>query len=330
MIPLKRIPFFDNARAILIFLVVFGHMISEYIEDSKFLADIYLFIYTFHMPAFILISGYFAKKVYERGYFKKLVKKLIIPYVFFQVIYTLYYEFIFHDINSYSLFIPRWGLWFLMSLLFWNILLYFFGKLKYGLPLAIIFSLLIGYDTEVDEFLSLSRTFFFFPFFLAGYHLKAEHFEQLKFRYHTVIGIIVAVLGFMFIAQYVPTDYRFWLLGKRPYEEIADTVEYSALMRFATYGVQFLATFIFLSLVPRKQIFLTPIGQCTMVIYLLHLAIVRIFQEPNVKHYIVETNRYWLLMISSCIIVLLLSRKPIVKIFHLSLNQITQIIKRCA
>lgn len=327
---MKRIPFFDNARAILIFLVVFGHTISEYIENSNLLADIYLFIYTFHMPAFILISGYFAKKVYERGYFKKLVKKLMIPYVLFQVFYTLYYEFVFHDTISYSLFIPRWGLWFLMSLLFWNILLYFFGKLKYGLPLAIIFSLLIGYDAEVDEFLSLSRTFFFFPFFLAGYHLKAEHFEKLNFRYQTVIGIICAVLGFILIVQFVPTDYRFWLLGKRPYEEIIDTVEYSALIRLATYVVQFLATFIFLSLVPRKQSFLTHIGQCTMVIYLLHLAIVRIFQEPIVKQYILETNQYWLLVVSSFIIVLLLSRKPVVKMFQLSLHQITQIIKRCA
>lgn len=145
-----------------------------------------------------------------------------------------------------------------MSLIFWNVLLYFFGKLKYGLLMAIAISLLIGYDTEVDEFLSLSRTFFFFPFFLAGYHLKEEHFVRLKSRMNTVLGIIVAIVGFILIARYAPLDYRFWLLGKRPYEEIADTIEYSALMRLATYGVQFLATFVFLTLVPKNKAFLLP------------------------------------------------------------------------
>ncbi|PKC52475.1 hypothetical protein RhiirA1_481416 [Rhizophagus irregularis] len=36
------------------------------------------------MPAFILISGYFSKKVYQPGYISKLVKKLIIPYALLQ------------------------------------------------------------------------------------------------------------------------------------------------------------------------------------------------------------------------------------------------------
>jgi fucose 4-O-acetylase-like acetyltransferase len=318
MVELKRIPYFDNARALLIILVVLGHMSSEFIEHDELIADVYLFIYTFHMPAFILISGYFAKKIYEQGYFKKLVKKLLIPYVIFQVFYTLYYDFIFHDDISYSLFIPRWGLWFLMSLIFWNVLLYFFGKLKYGLLMAIAISLLIGYDTEVDEFLSLSRTFFFFPFFLAGYHLKEEHFVRLKSRMNTVLGIIVAIVGFILIARYAPLDYRFWLLGKRPYEEIADTIEYSALMRLATYGVQFLATFVFLTLVPKKQSFLTSIGQSTMVIYLLHMGIVRIYHDHPIKQYIIETSQYWILFVSSLLIVYLLSRKPLDNVFQLA------------
>ncbi|MED3662550.1 acyltransferase family protein [Ureibacillus terrenus] len=314
---MNRIAYFDNARALLIFFVVFGHMISEYIEQEEWIADFYLAIYTFHMPAFILISGYFAKKVYEPGYFKKLVSKLFIPYVVFQVFYTLYYDLVFGDDISYSLFIPRWGLWFLLSLIFWNVLLYFVGKLKYALPLAVAFSLFIGYDAEVDEFLTLSRTFYFFPFFLAGYYLKEQHFNRLKSRKHIVAGIILAVAGFALIALYMPLDYRFWLLGKRPYEEITDDIEYSALMRLSAYAIQFIATYLFFTLVPKKHGFLTSIGQSTLVIYLLHMAIVRIFQEHSIKNYIIETNQYWILLIMSFLIVYLLSRKPVIQIFNL-------------
>ena len=68
-------------------------MMSGYLKNNDLISDVYLFIYTFHVPAFVLISGYFAKKVYEQGYFTKLVKRLLVPYIIFQVLYTLYYDF---------------------------------------------------------------------------------------------------------------------------------------------------------------------------------------------------------------------------------------------
>lgn len=318
---MKRIAYFDNARAILIILVVFGHMLSEYLKNSALVSDIYLFIYTFHMPAFVLVSGYFAKKVYEQGYFQKLVKKLLVPYLIFQVLYTLYYDFFFNDIESYSLFVPRWALWFLLSLFCWNVLLFFFGKMKYGMIIALFISLIIGYDAEVNGFLSLSRTFYFFPFFLAGYYLQLHHFERIKSRFHIVVGTILALTGFALIAHYVPIDYRFWLLGKRPYEEITDTLEYAAIMRLATYGVQFLATYIFFTLVPKKQNFLTSIGQKTMIVYLLHMAVVRWFHEDPFKQFIVDTSQYWILFVMSLLVIYFLSRRPVVHLFNILVLQ---------
>lgn len=67
----SRDSYFDNAKFLLIFLVVFGHIIRSYIHDNDALLHIYKFIYTFHMPAFILISGYFAKGFNRPGYVKK-------------------------------------------------------------------------------------------------------------------------------------------------------------------------------------------------------------------------------------------------------------------
>ncbi|WP_426638635.1 acyltransferase family protein [Priestia aryabhattai] len=57
----KRDAYFDNVKFILIVLVVFGHLLTPFINDEQWLRTLYIFIYTFHMPAFILISGYFAK-----------------------------------------------------------------------------------------------------------------------------------------------------------------------------------------------------------------------------------------------------------------------------
>ncbi|MGT2357153.1 acyltransferase family protein [Staphylococcus aureus] len=67
----ERDYFFDNARAILILLVVFGHMLQPYTSGDKYLSALYLVIYSFHMPTFLFISGYFAKNIRETILFRK-------------------------------------------------------------------------------------------------------------------------------------------------------------------------------------------------------------------------------------------------------------------
>ena len=57
-----RIYRYDNVKALLIFLVVIGHMTTDYVSDSHMVRWITLWIYTFHMPAFIFISGLVHKR----------------------------------------------------------------------------------------------------------------------------------------------------------------------------------------------------------------------------------------------------------------------------
>lgn len=54
---MKRDLYWDSLKAILIILVVYGHMISPYAPDGSFNRAMCSFIYTFHMPLFIFISG---------------------------------------------------------------------------------------------------------------------------------------------------------------------------------------------------------------------------------------------------------------------------------
>ena len=57
--------FIDNLKVILIFLVVFGHLIERYIDTNLTLRGLYMFIYTFHMPLFIFVSGFLPKNIYK-------------------------------------------------------------------------------------------------------------------------------------------------------------------------------------------------------------------------------------------------------------------------
>ncbi|MFR7480201.1 MAG: acyltransferase family protein [Roseburia sp.] len=62
----ERDYFFDNLKAVLIFLVVLGHFLLPIRGDNP-LVVVKRLIYVFHMPLFVFISGYFAKKIYKNG-----------------------------------------------------------------------------------------------------------------------------------------------------------------------------------------------------------------------------------------------------------------------
>ena len=69
----ERDYFFDNARAMLIFLVVFGHLLQPYTEASKHLSSLYLTIYSFICRAFLFISV-ILQKAGQVGYLEKVSK----------------------------------------------------------------------------------------------------------------------------------------------------------------------------------------------------------------------------------------------------------------
>ena len=82
--------FFDNARAVLIFLVVLGHMIQPYTSESNYMLALYLVIYSFHMPTFLFISGYFAKHLDKPNYLENVAKKLLAPYAIFYAFFQFF------------------------------------------------------------------------------------------------------------------------------------------------------------------------------------------------------------------------------------------------
>lgn len=278
---MKRNPYFDNVRVILIFLVVFGHMIQPFIDQAG-LNTIYYWIYTFHMPAFILISGFFAKGSSDKEYLAKLVKKLLLPYLAFQIIYTGYYYWIEKPDWNVGLLYPQWSLWFLVSLFCWHLLLIPFKRLKPGLGISLSFAIgiTIGYFSEIGHLFSLSRTFVFFPFFLAGYWMTESNLANLKKKSVKVMSVVVMILvGFMI--SFGPSLDIGWLLGSKPYAELG--VNWSGgWIRLILYFVSFVMTMSLLSLVPKQHVKgFTYIGTRTLPIYLLHGFFIQYFRKMN-------------------------------------------------
>ena len=75
----KRIYKFDNLKFLLILFVVIGHFVDLYVNDYRTMKMIFIFLYAFHMPLFIFITGLFQKKINS---FKDISIRKIIFYLF--------------------------------------------------------------------------------------------------------------------------------------------------------------------------------------------------------------------------------------------------------
>lgn len=121
----QRLVWADVLKGILIILVVLGHAIQNTLGDKCFDDHLWNIIYSFHMPAFIAVSGFFAyhnnqmKKVSVNSFVQSVFRRfrqLVIPFVLWTIISLLI------DSNlSWSSFFrvllyPDSGLWFLWVL----------------------------------------------------------------------------------------------------------------------------------------------------------------------------------------------------------------------
>ncbi len=79
---IQRDAFFDNAKYLAIVLVAMGHAWEPLTDHSRAAEALYMVVYTFHMPAFILISGYFSRSFDMRpDRLQRLVTGIAVPYV---------------------------------------------------------------------------------------------------------------------------------------------------------------------------------------------------------------------------------------------------------
>lgn len=180
----------DNAKGILITLVVIGHMLLPIQGTTRGVTNFFYMIYTFHMPAFVFISGLLAQRIYTRvpkRYFngRRWCSTLWL-YLLFQFI--LFFSEIpaYGRTTRFSDFLHTSGApWYLLALLLWYLMIPFFYAYR-NFPYSLIawifltiMSLASGYLASgalagLGDFLALDRVIAFAPFFFAGYFIGPE------------------------------------------------------------------------------------------------------------------------------------------------------------
>lgn len=291
--------FLDNYKSFLILLVVIGHFIEPCYTNNLFLTILKWVIFSFHMPAFIFISGYFSKR--DMG-LEKLIQKLVIPYFIFELLYYFLYVFVIHKETGLYFNRPKFSLWYLMSLFFWRIATPYLKRIPGNLFIAITGGLLIGF-TQLGNFFSIPRTLFFYPFFLAGYYFQENWFDTVRRHWKTfTIGLAAApgLLGgwVLFTGQEL-TPFIFY--GRYSYADMGLTNGVGLLVRLFCYGISFLAIFAVCAIIPRKKHFYSILGVRTMSIYLFHGLVYSILKDGHVLEK-VNTPLETVLLLGFCIL----------------------------
>ncbi len=310
---MKRESYFDNAKAILIFLVVFAHFIEPVISQNWFLNTLFLFIYLFHMPAFIFISGYFSNNRTEKGWIKKIIDKFLIPYIVIQLLFVLFTKLIGLSNYGFTLFTPAYIYWYLFAMFAWNIGLRIIKLLqievKYSIILSIILSLFVGYLNFVSWKLSLSRIIVFFPFFLLGYYFKTNSIKPKDIIKNKVVALLIMIIAAAIIIFSNQSINGNWLFCASSYAGLGASGIEGLIIRTVIYIVQFSMMFAFFRLVTRRENKFTYVGSRTLSIYIVHGFIVKLLVSTSFYEEVNMLSMF-LMFIFSCVTVSILSLLP--------------------
>ena len=135
----------DNIKALLICLVVTGHCIEVSAVHHSLTRAVNYWIYSFHMPAFIFVSGFWAKSYCKNGRVRaEKLATLICYYTAFQILFSVL-KLIFNiKTSSISFFSPARGLWYLLAMIFFYLLVPLAERLPSYIVLPALITLGVG------------------------------------------------------------------------------------------------------------------------------------------------------------------------------------------
>ena len=325
----KRIEKWDILKFFLIFTVVLGHFADFYTGESELMRHLFFFIYIFHMPLFIFVSGLFSKKTVDEMRFEKIAGYMVV-YLFTKLMYALY-GYATKGTFALKLFNDGGLPWFMLAMFAFPLITYCVRRVKIPVVLAvsIAVALAAGYFRGVGAFLSLSRIIVYFPFYYAGYKIKAGDLQRLvdnkRIKIAAAVFLVllgVAVFGFGEHFYFL----RLMFTGKNSYYSVKPYFYYGFLLRLACYVISALTSFAVIAVVPdsTKIKGITTLGARTLSVYVYHYILLYvIYYYSGFKNVLSPPLPWWSLAVMipmSLAIIVLLSLNPFYKPVEYMMN----------
>ena len=272
-----RDSYWDNLKGVLIILVVCGHLCERYIDDSNLLRHLWIIVYSFHMPLFIFVNGYFARRSSKPAEAKSL--KMLKYYLLMQVLFMLGDWLIREKEFEISILSdPSYCCWYLLFLVYAYLFMKFLPKesdrvFKWMIA-SVALSLLAGFDTSIGHAYGVGRTFYFIPYFIMG-ALWADIGKTIKpSKKKQIVCAVLAVAAIYALWKLGDAEWfnRSIFSGHKSYEALYPGHELFALVnKAAAYVTAVIISYVVLNLIPRRKTVFCLFGRHTLLIYLVHI-----------------------------------------------------------
>jgi fucose 4-O-acetylase-like acetyltransferase len=263
-----RDPWFDNAKMLLVTLVVVGHT-WPLVADSTFNDRLYDWMYLWHMPAFVMVTGYLAKSfTYSRRHLRRLVTTVLVPYVVFEGLLALFRTQVGGESFDTLWVDPHWPMWYLAALFLWRLATPLLRRLPYALPVAVGVSLLGG--VVGTEYFDLNRVMGFLPFFAVGLLAEKRHLDVVRSAGTRVVGLAVLASAVLLTPWIDTTLGSEWLYYRSGYDALEVTWWQGMAIRSVLLLVAVAMAVSVLAWIPRRDGWFARMGAASLVVYLFH------------------------------------------------------------
>lgn len=282
----KRDAGYCNIKLVLIFLVVFGHMIEGQIDNHPFFMQSYRVIYSVHMPLFLFLSGLFIKNGTDC---MRQMKQMFLLYGCCQLPIVIIRRLLGAECSHLT---PFWHLWYLLSMAcmagiggIWFLLISKYPKLnkvwvKAGIVVgAVLAGCFAGNCPYIGRTLSLSRTICFLPYFFMGMFLSKD-MEWKRLRPLGAIALCIYFMLFLVRGQWIPVQFLYHADSFEQQKQIISEVfMQGTTTRLLCYILGITLGLFLLTFITERRFPFTKVGAYTLEIYLLHAPLVRLCEK---------------------------------------------------
>lgn len=206
----ERIKYWDIIKGIAILLVFIGHAFYDISHPIS------LIIYSFHMPLFMIVSGYFFFFTLKKDTWYIIRSKFVATMIpVFLTTFLLFFEKFDPDLNLIGHLKAYWGLsirnlWFLWAYFINAMIVLVVCRCVKNEPWRLILlSLIFVIFLLTPDYWEQTGTKFMFPCFVFGYYMNAHSLPELEKRHPFIVSIIcITVYIALFLAFRI--DYTFY------------------------------------------------------------------------------------------------------------------------
>ena len=302
----------DNAKGLLIIMVVYAHIISKILGQKPFINQtVWFALNAFHMAGFLMISGFLTRERIEKKEYGKMISKNLLPYLFVQVFFyclfwatgTVDYFFSTDRFHNFIWLRPESAMWYLFALCVYMVittLAYsrFPKKMHILFFISLIAALAIGFFQPINYF-RLTKIIAFYPYYVVGFMVSKESILEKvnQKRASTALGLAVSILGIA-VLSYFKMNYSKEISFKNL--ALMEPVDYSGIISEALpIPYQILGPITRLALIivaiaissgiiiamPNRKTVFSYIGKYSFYIYFSHWFLLRLVDIMKYKKY---------------------------------------------